>query len=67
VVRGKCRQDHFLVGHQGLRQNWLSNTVFESYDVIVDAACNRWRKFTAEPDRITSIGIRDWAHVGQPS
>jgi hypothetical protein len=52
---------------QYLRQNWLSNTVFESYDAIVDAACKAWRKRTAEPDRITSIGMRDWAHVGQPS
>ena len=52
---------------QYLRQNWLSNTVFESYDAIVDPACNAWRKLTAQPDRITSIGTRDWAHVGQPS
>ena len=51
---------------QYLRQNWLSNTVFENYDAIVDAACAAWRKLIAEPERITSIGMRDWAHVGQP-
>ena len=28
---------------QYLRQNWLSNTVFENYDAIVDAACQAWR------------------------
>jgi len=50
---------------QYLRQNWLSNTVFESDDAIVDAACNAWRKLTAQPDRITSIAMPDWAHVGQ--
>jgi hypothetical protein len=50
---------------QYLRQNWLSNTVFENYDAIVDAACEAWRKLIAEPERITSIGMRDWAHVGQ--
>jgi transposase len=27
-----------------LRQKWLSNTVFENYDAIVDAACAAWRK-----------------------
>ncbi len=43
---------------QYLRQNWLSNTVFENYDAIIDAACDAWRKLTAEPDRITSIGMR---------
>ena len=50
---------------QYLRQNWLSNTVFENYDAIVDAACNAWRNLTADPERITSIGMRDWAHIGQ--
>jgi transposase len=52
---------------QYLRQNWLSNTVFENYDASVDAACNAWRRLTAEPDKITSIGMREWAHIGQPS
>jgi transposase len=52
---------------QYLRQNWLSNTVFENYDAIVDAACNAWRKLIAQPERITSIGMRHWAHIGQPS
>ena len=47
---------------QYLRQNWLSNTVFEDYDAIIDAACAAWRKLIAEPERITSIGMRDWAH-----
>ena len=50
---------------QYLRQNWLSNTVFENYDAIVDAACAAWRKLIAQPETITSIGMRDWAHFGQ--
>ena len=50
-----------------LRQNWLSNTVFENYDAIVDAACDAWRRLIAQPERITSIGMRKWAHIGQPS
>jgi DDE superfamily endonuclease len=36
---------------QYLRQNWLSNTVFENYDAIVDAACDAWRKLIAQPER----------------
>ena len=43
---------------QYLRQNWLSNWVFEDYDAIVDAACDAWRRLIADPARITSIGIR---------
>ena len=29
------------------------------------AACDARRKLTAQPETITSIGMRDWAHVGQ--
>jgi transposase len=50
---------------QYLRGNWLSNRVFDTYDAIIDAACEAWRKLIAEPQTITSIGMRDWAHVGQ--
>ena len=50
---------------QYLRQNWLSNRPFEDYDAVVDAACDAWRRLIADPARITSIGIRDWAHVAQ--
>ena len=50
---------------QYLRQNWLSNRVFDTYDQIIDAACEAWIRLLAQPDTITSIGLRDWAHVGQ--
>jgi putative transposase len=51
---------------QYLRQNWLSNIVLENYDPIIDAECAAWRKLIAKPETITSIEMRDWAHVGQP-
>ena len=50
---------------QYLRQNWLSNRVFETYEAIIEAACDAWRSRLAEPTTITSIGHRGWAHVGQ--
>ena len=50
---------------QFLRANWLSNRVFETYDAIIDAACEAWQKLIVKPETITSIGMRDWAHVGQ--
>ena len=46
-----------------LRQNRLSNRVFESYDAIVDACCDAWNALTAEPGRIRSIATRPWASV----
>jgi len=52
---------------QYLRQNWLSNRVFENYDAIIDATCDAWRRLTAQPVTITSIGMRDWAHIGHAS
>jgi DDE superfamily endonuclease len=51
---------------QYLRQNWLSNAVFENYDAIIDAACAVWRKLITQPETITSIGMGDCADVGQP-
>ena len=42
---------------QHLRQNWLSNSVFETYDAIVEAACEA--QPPPNPSTITSIGYRD--------
>jgi transposase len=50
---------------QYLRANCLSNRLFETYDDIIDAACDAWRKLIDQPETITSIGMRQWAHVGQ--
>lgn len=46
---------------QFLRQNFLSNRVFATYDGIVDACCEAWIKLIAMPDRIRSIAHRDYA------
>jgi len=50
---------------QYLRQNRLSNCVFETYDDIIDDACEAWNKLIAKPNVIRSFRMRDWAHVGQ--
>ncbi len=50
---------------QFLRQNWLSNRVFEDYDAILDAGCEAWNKLLAQPQTIMNIGMREWAHCGQ--
>lgn len=41
---------------QYLRQNWLSNRVFATYDDIIDAACDAWNNLIARPNAIISIG-----------
>jgi transposase len=52
---------------QYLRHNWLSNRVFDTYEAIIEAACDAWNKLIALPDKIKSIGLREWAQIGQPS
>jgi transposase len=47
---------------QFLRDNWLSNRVFVSYEDILDHCCQAWNRLTDQPWRIMSIGLRDWAH-----
>jgi hypothetical protein len=46
-----------------LRGNKLANTVFETYDEIVDKACEAWVFFANDKDRVASITSRDWATV----
>jgi len=50
---------------QYLRQTWLSNRVFDTYEAILEAACEAGRKLLDQPTTITAIGTRDWAHTGQ--
>jgi hypothetical protein len=50
---------------QYLRQTWLSSRVFDTYEAVVEAACEAWNKLLAQPATIKSIGLRDWAHIGQ--
>ena len=45
-----------------MRDNWLSNRVFKSYDDIVDHCCEAWNELVDQPWPIMSIGLRDWAH-----
>lgn len=45
-----------------MRENWLSNRVFTSYDNIIDHCCEAWNKVVDQPWRIMTIGRRKWAH-----
>jgi hypothetical protein len=47
---------------QFVRENWLSNRIFKSYDDILDHCCFAWNRLVDQPWRIMSIGLRDWAH-----
>ena len=47
---------------QFIRDNWLSNRVFASYDNLVDHCCDAWNRLIAQPWTIMSLGLREWAH-----
>ena len=47
---------------QFMRDNWLSNRVFRDHDDITGHCCHHWNRLVAQPWRIMSIGMRDWAH-----
>jgi transposase len=47
---------------QYIRSNWLSNRVFEDYEAIINAGCDAWNRLIAQPETITTIGKRKWAH-----
>ena len=46
---------------QFLRQTWLANRVFETYDDILYACCEAWNRLIERPCRIMTIGLRPWA------
>jgi len=46
-----------------LRQNKLCALVWPTYDDILDACQSAWRFLVNDPDRIRSIGTREWACV----
>ena len=48
---------------QYLRQNWLSNRVFQTYEDILLAGCDAWNRLADQPETIKSIGKRKWAHI----
>jgi transposase len=45
-----------------MRDNWLSNRIFLSYDDLLDHCCESWNKLIAQPWRIMSLGMRQWEH-----
>jgi hypothetical protein len=46
-----------------LRQNKLCAQVWQTEDDIAEACANAWRFLIHDPDRIRSIGYRQWACV----
>jgi transposase len=46
---------------QFMRENWLSNRIFKSYEDIVDHCCFAWNALVDRPWRITAVGLRQWA------
>ncbi len=42
-----------------------ADLVFDTYDDIINAACDAWNRLVDQPSTITSIGMREWAHIGQ--
>ena len=51
---------------QFLRQNHLSNRIYESYADIVQACCDAWNALIAKPNQISSIASRPWAKAVRP-
>jgi hypothetical protein len=46
-----------------LRKNGLSNRLYNGYHHIVDACCQAWNAFVANPDLVTSLTNRSWIDV----
>jgi hypothetical protein len=45
-----------------MRDNWLSNRIFTSYQNILEHCCQAWNRLTDQPWRIMSIRMREWVN-----
>ena len=45
---------------QFMRENWLSNRVFKSFNDIVDRCCDAWNKFIDKPLLLTPLLQREF-------
>src|SRR6266850_2356694 len=43
---------------QFMRDNWLSNRIFKSYEDLMEHCCEAWNRLIDQPWRIMSIGLR---------
>ena len=46
-----------------MRKNWFGHQVWPSYKAVVDACCEAWNKLMEMPERIASLGRREWAVI----
>lgn len=47
---------------QFMRDSWLGDRIFASYDDIVDQCCHAWNRLIDQPWKIMSLGLRAWAY-----
>jgi len=47
---------------QFVRDNWLSNRVFDDIHALIDHCCDACNKLETQPWTILSLGMRDWAY-----
>ncbi len=50
---------------QFLRQTYLANRTFETYQGILDGGCEAWNHIIDQPWQIIFNGMRQWAHNGR--
>ena len=56
IVEGKSRKEAAEIGgmdRQSLRDTYLSNRIFESYEAIVETCCKAWNRLI----EIVSLGV----------
>lgn len=61
-LRQPSHRNHTKIRRFFEASNWLPNRIFSSYEDIVDHCWFAWSKLVAQPGRIMSIGLPQWAH-----
>lgn len=48
---------------QVLRDRYLANRCFDSYEQILDCCCDAWNAFTLEKGNVSKLCTRNWAEI----
>jgi transposase len=48
---------------QALRDRYLANRCFESYDHIVEKSCEAWNDFISTPGAVRQLCMREWVKI----
>ena len=46
-----------------IKQNWLANSFFDNYDILLNKCCDAWNQFVSQENRINTLCSYPYANI----